>query len=136
MGLALSDTIRTARGNVILEAIDAGPGPGTMAFYTDPQPAKGAAITTQTLLGTVTFSDPAGTVESGVITLGLITDDSNADADGVATWVRVSDSNGDFVMDMTATNNAGAGPVKMPNTQIYAGGLIRVSSAVFTEGNA
>ena len=135
MGIALADTIRTARATAILTAMDAGSGPAVMKFYTATQPAKGAAITDQTLLGTVTCSDPAGTVTSGVLTLSAISDDSLADADGVATWARVLDSDGAFIMDITVTNNAGTGPIKMVSTQIYAGGIIRVASAVFTEGN-
>lgn len=107
-----------------------------MQFYTAPKPAKGAAITTQTLLGTVTFSEPAGTVAAGVLTFSVITDDSSADADGPAVWCRVLDGDSAFVMDMPVTDTNGAGPVKMPSTQIYAGGTIHVASAVLTEGNA
>lgn len=136
MGIALADTIRTARATAILTAMDAGSGPAVMKFYTATQPTKGAAITDQTLLGTVTCSDPAGTVLSGVLTLSAIADDALADADGITTWARVLDSTGAFVMDITVTNNAGAGPIKMASTQIYAGGIIRVASAIFTEGNA
>jgi hypothetical protein len=136
MGIALADTIRTARATAILTAMDAGSGPAIMQFYTATQPAKGAAITNQTLLGTCTCSDPAGTVTNGVYTLSAIADDSLADADGIVTWVRVLDSNGVFIMDVTVTNLAGSGPIKMVSTQIYAGGIIRISSAVFTEGNA
>ena len=136
MGIALADTIRTARATAILTALDAGSGPAIMQFYTATQPAKGAAITDQTLLGTVTFSDPAGTITDCALTLSPITDDALADADGIATWARVLDGDDAFVMDITVTNNAGAGPIKMASTQIYAGGIIRVASAVFTEGNA
>ena len=136
MGITLADSIRSNRATVILTALDAGSGPATMAFYTATQPAKGVAVTDQTLLGTVTFSDPAGVVENGVLTLSAITDDNLADADGVASWARVLDSAGVFVMDVTVTNNAGAGPIKMASTQVYAGGIIRVSSGVLTEGNA
>jgi hypothetical protein len=136
MGIAFADTLRSDRAQKIIDAIDAGTGPGTMLFYTAPQPAKGAAITTQTLLGTVTFDEPAGTVTDGELTFNVITDDSSADADGEAAWVRVLDGDDAFVMDMTVTDTVGAGPVKMPSTQVYAGGTIHVASAVLTEGNA
>jgi hypothetical protein len=136
MSIALANTLRTSRAQKIIDAINLGAGSGTMLFYTATQPAKGAAITTQTLLGTVTFPEPAGTVTDGVLTFNLITDDASADANGIAVWVRVLDGDGSFVMDMTVTDLAGAGPVKMPNTQLYAGGPIHVVSAVFTEGNA
>jgi hypothetical protein len=100
------------------------------------QPAKGAAITTQTLLGTVTFSEPAGTVSNGVLTFSMILDDTSADADGAAVWVRVLDGDGAFVMDMPVTDTNGVGPVKMPSTQIYEGGAIHITDAVLTEGNS
>jgi hypothetical protein len=70
------------------------------------------------------------------LTLAVMVDDSSADADGVAAWVRVLDGDGAFVIDMAVTDNAGAGPVKMSSTTIYAGGIIHVTSGVLTEGNA
>lgn len=136
MGTAFSNALRTARANAIIAVINNGTGPGTMNFYTATQPAKGAAITSQTLLGTVTFAEPAGTVSNGVLTFSTITDDSLADANGIATWCRVLDGDGAFVMDLTVTNLADVGPVRMSSTQVYAGGIIHVSSAVLTEGNA
>jgi len=136
MGIAFADSLRTARAQKIIDAINAGAGPGTIKFYTATQPAKGAAITTQTLLGTLTFAEPAGSISNGVLTFDTIVDDSSADADGLATWARVLDGDGAFVMDLTVTDNAGAGPIKMPSTQIYAGGILHVTSAVLTEGNA
>jgi hypothetical protein len=135
MGIAFSDTLRTARANLILAAINAGTGPGSLLFYTADQPAKGAAITTQTLLGTVTFAEPAGTVSNGVLTFSGIADDSSADNTGIANWARILDGDGNFVMDLTVTDNSGAGPVKMPSLQVYQGGIIHVTSAVLTEGN-
>lgn len=137
MGTRFSDALRTARGNQTIIAINNGAGTGSLLFYTAPEPAtKGDAITTQTLLGTLLFAEPAGTVVDGVATLDPLTDDSSADADGVAAWVRVLDGDGVFVMDMTVTDNNGAGPVKMPSTQVYEGGVLHVTSAVLTEGNA
>jgi hypothetical protein len=136
MGIALADTIRTIRATAILTAFDAGSGPAVMYFYTVPQPAKGAEITSQTLLGSVTFSDPAGVLADCVLTMSPIADDILADNDGVITWARILDGDGVFVADLTVTNNTGAGPIKMASTQVYAGGIIRVTAAVLTEGNA
>lgn len=135
MGITFSDTLRTARANAVVTAINNGAGSGTMSLYTTPQPAKGAAITSQTCLGTVTFAEPAGTVSNGVLTFATITDDSSADNDGTASWARILDGTGAFVADLTVTDNNGAGPVKMPSLLIYAGGIIHVTSAVLTEGN-
>jgi hypothetical protein len=134
--LSFSTTLRNARAQKIIDALDAGTGPGVFRFYTAPRPATGGALTTQTLLGTVTLSDPSGAASAGTLTFNAITDDSLADATGAAAWVRGEDSAGGFVLDMDVTDNAGAGPVKMPNVNVVAGGVLRVSSASFTEGNA
>lgn len=129
-----SPTLRNARGHAIIDAIGTG-GAGTINFYTATRPAAGAAITSQTLLATVECSLPAGTVTGGVVTFSAITDDILADKTGAATWVRVLDGNGDWVIDMDVTLTAGAGPVKMPSTQVYQGGIVHFSSLVITEGN-
>jgi len=131
-----SPILRNTRSQAIADAIGAGTGPGTMSFYTLPRtPLAGAAITTQTLLATVTCSDPAGTVSNGVLTFASIADDILADNTGNAGWMRVLESNGAWVVDMDVTDEVGAGPVKMPSTQIYAGGIVHYSSLVITEGN-
>ena len=136
MGIAFSDTLRTTRANAIITAINNGTGSGTMQFYTSPQPAKGVAITTQTWLGALTFSNPAGTVAAGILTAATIADDTSVAANGIVNWVRILDGNGAFVADMSATVTGGAGPVTMPSLQVYAGGILHDVSFVLTEGNA
>jgi hypothetical protein len=127
--------LKNARSQAIITAVNAGTGTGTINFYTAARPAAGAVITDQVLLGTVTCAEPAGTVSNGVLTFSSITDDSLADATGAAAWVRVLDGSGVWVVDMDVTDDTGAGPVKMPSTQIYAGGIVHFSSLVITEGN-
>lgn len=135
MSFLLNTTIKTARAGLIRTAIDAGSGPGVMKLYTGALPAtRGGAITTQTLLGTVTFSDPSGSEASGVFTAAAITD-GLAIADGDVGWGRILDSAGTFVADATATLTAGAGPIKLPSLTYYTGGAIHVTSLVITEGN-
>jgi hypothetical protein len=135
MGLVFADTLRSDRANRTILAINNGAGPGSLLLYTEPQPAKGAAVTTQTLLGTLEFDEPAGTVTDGVTDFFLNSDNS-ADADGIAVWARVLDGDGNFVMDMTVTDEAGAGPVKMASTMVFEGGALLVVSVQFVEGNA
>lgn len=136
MGFNLADNVRTTRATDIINAINAGTGTGSMQVYTADKPAtKGAVITTQTLLGTLGFAEPAGTVTDGVATYNVMTDDSNADADGIANWTRILDGDGNFVADMTITDENGAGPVKMKSLQVYEGGILHITSFVLTEGN-
>jgi|GEM_PF-906040 hypothetical protein len=137
-----SPALRNARSQAISDAIGAGTGPGTINFLTTPRPAAGAAITTQMLLATVICADPAGTVVNGALTFSSIADDSLADNTGDADWVRVYDSDGNWVIDMDVTDEAGAGPVKMisenpgiPATHIYQGGIVKFATLVIMEGN-
>ncbi len=117
----------------IRDAIDAGSGPGTCKVYTGTIPADVAtAITTQTLLGTLTFSDPCGTVAAGALTMSAITQDSSADASGTATWARIFDSTGAAVMDIDVTTTGSGGTMQLNTTNIVAGGPIIISSFVLS----
>lgn len=134
--IKLATAIRSSRMQALLNAIDANATPGTLALYTATQPATGAAITDQVLLGTLTFARPCGSVTDGVLTFYAISQDGNADATGIATWARARDGNGVFVADMdVGLTNSGAA-VQMDNTQIYQGGIISVTSGTITDGNS
>lgn len=114
-------------------AIDAGSGAGTIKIYTGTQPTLASdAVTTQTLLGTLTFSDPCGTVATGALTMSAITQDSSADATGTATWARIADSAGNTVMDVNVSVTGGGGALQLNTTSIVAGGPILISSFVIS----
>lgn len=117
----------------IRDAIDAGSGAGTIRLYTGTMPADVAtAVTVQVLLGTLTFSDPSGTVAAGAFTASAITQDSAADATGTATWARVFDSASVAVMDVDCTVTGGGGTMQLNTTNIVIGGPILISSFVIT----
>lgn len=117
--------------NQIKTAIDAGSGAGTIKFYTGTQPTLASdAITTQTLLGALTFSDPCAVVSSGVFTASTITQDSSADATGTATWARIADSTGATVCDVNVTATGGGGSIQLNTTSIVIGGPIIISSFI------
>jgi hypothetical protein len=132
-----STALRSAQAQAIIDQLDAQSDPGTFKFYTTPLPATvGAAITTQTLLGTVTLAKPSGTVSNGVLTFSAMVDDTNAAATGSAAFVRAADGSGLFVADLKATLNGDGGPVTMASLQIYQGGTLHVTSATITIGNS
>lgn len=132
MIIKLATSVRNAMAQAILDALDAGSGAAVMEFYDGAMPASLGAVTTQVLLGTVTFSDPVGTISGGVLTFGTVTQDSAADASGTATWVRLATSAGTAVIDGDVTNNAGSGFVKLNTTTIASGGPIQVNSGSLT----
>jgi len=131
--ITLSATAANAVLNALNDLVNAGSGPGTIKPYTGTKPAGPAtAITTQVLLGTLTLSDPCGSVASGAWTFGTITADSAADATGTATWARIADSNGTAVIDIDITTTGGGGFGQMNTTAIVVGGPITAPSVVIT----
>lgn len=136
MSLSFSTALRNARANSIINAMDTGDNHATMQFYTGAKPAiSGAAITTQTKLGTVTFSKPCATVLDGQVTFLPIADDVVADATGLLSWGRVLNGAGDFVMDLNCGVSGTESVVIFNNLNVLAGGIISVTSGVLTEGN-
>lgn len=129
MQVNLSAGIKTALLNSIIAAADAGSGPALLKFYTGTMPsAPSVAIGTQVLLGTLTCSDPFGTVSGNVLTLGDVAADSSADASGTCTWARLVDSAGNGVIDFDVTNTGGIGAIKLNTVSIVAGGPISISA--------
>lgn len=125
--------VKNSALDTIKEAIDAGAGAGTIKIYTGTQPTSPAdAITTQTLLGTLTFSDPCGTSASGTLTMSAITQDSSADATGTATWARIADSTGATVCDVDVTATGGGGTLQFNTTSFVIGGPILISAFTIT----
>ncbi len=130
MALGFATTLRTARASQIVAAIDAGAGAGKLRLYNGTRPATGGTVTT--LLAELTFSDPCGTVTNGVLTFNNITSDASADNTGTATWFRIVDSTGAFVLDGTITVTGGGGDITMTSTSIQAGVTVDATSLVFT----
>lgn len=136
MAISLALAVRNARLQVILDAIDAGAGAGTMKFYDLPRPASGATITTETLIGTNTFSDPVATITNAVLTFDSITDDISADADADIGWCRMEDSDGNFVIDLSCGLTGSGAEIIFNTLTARIGGVIQILSGSFTEGNA
>lgn len=123
---------RNAAMDAIRALIDAGSAGGKLKVYSGTQPANGdAALSGNTLLGTLTFSDPsAPSASSGVLTFSAITQDSAADATATATWARITDSNDVSVLDVDVGTS---GTTIILNTaSIVTGGPITVTSATLT----
>ena len=117
----------------IVTAIDAGSGAGTIKIYSGAIPANAAtAITSQVLLGTLTFSDPCGTIADNALTMDAITQDSSADATGTAAWARIADSAGVTVMDINVPTTGGGGALTLNTTNIVIGGPILITSFIIS----
>ena len=117
----------------IIAAIDAGSGPGRINIYSGTMPATvTTALTSQVLLATLTFADPCGTITDGVLTMDAITQDASANATGTAAWARITDSDGNIVMDINVSATGGSGALQMNTTSIVAGGPVLITSFVIS----
>jgi len=129
---AVKDSVMTA----VLGHIDGGSSFGYFEVYTAPMPAAvTTAISSQTKLGTLTFSDPCGTIVAGELICAPspgITQDGSADADGTAAWARFFDSDGVAKFDANITVTGGGGALQLNTTAIKALGPIIATSFKFT----
>ena len=126
----------TLKNNVLTPvqaAIDAGTTGGTIKIYSGSMPTTvDTAITSQVLLGTLTFSKPCGTIDTRALTMSAITQDSAADATGTAAWARIADSNGKAAIDIDVSATGGSGALRLNTTNIVIGGPILITSFVIS----
>lgn len=135
MALGMVAALRNNRLDRITALIDAGAAGGKLKIYNGARPATGGTATT--LLGTLTFSvTSAPAASGGVLTFNAVTADSSADATSTATWARITDSDDNFVMDLNVGATGSGADIELSTTSIVTGGVISVSSATITEGNA
>lgn len=130
--LRLAVATQNALADQVDTDINAGAGAGTIKIYDGTQPATAdTAITTQTLLATLTFSDPAfGAASAGVITASTITGDSSADATGTATWARIEDSDSNTIFDCDVSTSGAT--INLNSTAIVAGASVDITSFTIT----
>lgn len=134
MAYRLSNDTRNKACDAIVDDIDAGSGAGTIAIRTGAQPTNVGDADTGTLLGTLTFSDPAfgsaGASVQGQAAASSITSDTNADASGTAGHFRIKDSDSNIHSDGTC--GQGSGDLSFDNSTIVAGGTIAISAMTVT----
>lgn len=128
----ISVAARNAACDAIVDLIDAGASAGTIQIRSGAPPATPATADSGTLLGTLTFSDPAfGAAASGVATASAITNGS-AVANNDAGHFRVKDSNGTVIFQGTAGEAADTPDMTFDEKSIVAGGVIACSSFTVT----
>lgn len=126
--LTLSTASRDAMANALLGRL-AG---GTIKIYNG---AKPSALGTPagTLCATLTLGSPAGTVSSGVITIGAVTQTNSAHVNCTPTFIRYSGSGGAAEADIDI--GSGAGNVQFTGT-VVNGQNVTVTGLTLTMPNA
>lgn len=129
MALGYSTTIRNARLQAIVDAAGSG---AKVRIYSGSRPATGGTATTQ--LAELTCGATLGTISTGVLTFGAITQDTSADAGGTASWFRVVKSDGTtHVLDGNCGTSGS--DMNMVTTTIVATQPVSISSWTITESN-
>ena len=127
--LKLSDVAVNAEADALSVLLDN----GYLRIYDGTQPANAdTAISTQTLLAELRFNaDAAPSAVAGVLTFNAITQDSNANNTGTASWFRALKSDGSTVMFDGTVGTSGS-DINIATTAIVAGAIVGVTSAVYT----
>lgn len=136
MTLALSSALKQARSAANRDIIDAGSAGGKLKLYAGARPASGAAPS-GTLLATIVFAYPCGTVDAGGLHLTSPAP-AQAVAAGVVQWGRITDSDDAFVMDgdvrLPTDADAASADYLIDIAQVYVGSFVNLVSAVIAEG--
>ncbi|MCG8357607.1 MAG: hypothetical protein MI920_18745 [Kiloniellales bacterium] len=125
--------------NAVVDRVDAGPTAGLLRIYAGAVPADNdAALGGATLLAELVMSDPAfgNAVDNNPgarATANPITDDSAADATGVASFFRCTDSNGNSEFQGTAGEAADTPDLTLNSKNISAGAAVSVTSLTYTQ---
>ena len=127
------DIAKTAILNSIKTDIDAGAAAGKLRIYSGAVPATPETAASGTLLAELTLSYPMGAITGTGATLKLafsaITQDSSADATGIAGYCRILRNDGTTaVFDGDVTATGGGGVLQLNTTSIAIGGPVLVSS--------
>lgn len=104
---------------------------GTIELWNGTKPAA-LGTPAGTKLATLTLGSPAGTVASGVLTIGAVTQTNSAHVSGTPTFIRFKDSGGAVVADIDI--GSGAGTVSFTGT-VTTGQNVTVTGLTLTAGN-
>lgn len=124
---------RNAMVDAVVDALDAGAGPGTIQIRSGAQPASANDAATGTLLATLVLGDPAfGAAAAGSAAANAIAPDV-ADAAGDAGWFRARDSDGNTVLDGSVTAAGGGGDLELNTVTLSVGVDVEITAWIVTQ---
>jgi hypothetical protein len=132
MAISYDDTLRNTR----MDAITTRAGNAALIrIYSGTRPTNGGAE--GTLLAELTCDTPfAAGASAGVLTLGTITEDSSANASGVASWFRIYNAGATNIVCDGDVGVAGSGAdLILDSTSITETQTVSIDTFVITEGN-
>ena len=134
MALGYDVSLRNNRLDTIAALIDAGATGGLIRIYDGTRPATAGTVTL--LLAEMEMGKPSFPAASdGTMSANAISSDPAANASGTASWFRVVDSNGVFVMDGDINSGSPIVDMAINSTSITVGIQIDVAGFILTAGN-
>jgi hypothetical protein len=124
-------TFSTAARSAQMSGVNSLLANGTIKLYNGTKPAS-LGTPSGTLCATLTLGSPAGTVASGVLTIGAVTQTNSAHVSCTPTFIRFADSSTVTVADIDI--GSGAGTVSFTGT-VVNGQNVTVTGLTLTAGN-
>lgn len=122
MAVTYTTAVKSARMTAVLNAIDAGSGPGYIEIGTT---GMGS------VLASITLTDPCGSVSNGVLTFTMPHSDTSADASGTAAVARIRDSNATDIVTGLTVSTTGA-DINLDSVNITAGQTVTLTAGSIT----
>jgi hypothetical protein len=129
----IDTTVRNACADAAVDLLDIG-GTAKLQIWSGAAPSDPSAAPAGTKLAEITLKAPAfGAAATGVATLDVTGGLSNtAAATGTAGFARLVNGAGAGRMDLTVSDEAGSGEVKLASTSIVSGTTVSVTSGTIT----
>lgn len=112
-----------------LAMLNSGTGGANVSLYATARPANGT-VAGGSPLAVFTLLKPAGSITAGVLSLSQ-PPEAMIIATGVALWARITVDSGP-VLDCDVSDMAGTAMIRLANTQLYAGGYVRLASGTLS----
>lgn len=122
--MEISAELNNARLQAVADFLARGTGKATVDLMTAPQPEFGDEPTM--VLATIELTEPVGVVSGGALNISA-TPEAMAIGTGTVAWARVRNGEGVLAWDCEVSDTAGSAPIRMPTTQLFAGGFVRIS---------
>lgn len=126
MAITYATSLKQARMQAVIDAVDAGAGAGTLEIGT-----TGMA----SVLATFTLADPSGTASGATLTWDFDPDisDTSADNTGTAAEARIKDSDSNVVVSGLTVGTSGT-DIILDSTSITTGQTVTITAGTFTHG--
>lgn len=129
--------LSNAAANAAADAVCTLLNTGYLRIYDGTQPATAdTAISGNTLLAELRFGATAfGSASGGVATANAITSDTDADATGTASWIRVLKTDGTTVVEDFTVGTSGA-DLNLASVSISIHSTVAISSLTYTQSKS